>query len=86
MELRGRNEIQGKENQRVKLTMGEMLDENREFTQKNMVSYKPVKEFGRTAEIMLMTGMGEKIPGGKQRTPMQEVVFFCSGGEHSYKT
>lgn len=78
--------IRGKENQRVKLTMGEMLDENGEFTQKNMVSYKPVKEFGRTAEIMLMTGMGEKIPGEKQRTPMQEVVFFCSGGEDSYKT
>ncbi len=78
--------VQGWPNQRLRLTMGEILDENGEFTQKNMVEHKPVQEVSKLDEILLITGNGAKIKGPKQPTPMQRVDFFCSGGLDSYCT
>lgn len=78
--------VRGKRGQTLKLTCGEMLDENGEFTQKNMQEYKPVKEFGRMTEMLLITGNGKKIKGEMQPTPRQEILFSCSGGEDDYKS
>lgn len=78
--------VQGKPNQRLRLTLGEILDETGEFTQKNMVQYKPVKEFGGLDEILIITGNGNKVKGEKQPTPMQRIDFFCSGSLDSYCT
>lgn len=79
-------QVTGKKGQRIKLTCGEILDENEEFTQKNMQEQKPVKEFGRMTEIMLITGNGSRIKGEMQPTPRQEILFSCSGQEDFYKT
>lgn len=78
--------VKGKKGQRIRLRMGEILDENGEFTQSNMQAAKPVKEVGKLGQVFLVTGMGEKLPGEKQPTPKQEIVFTCSGGNDCYKT
>ena len=51
-----------------------------------MVEHKPVKEFGKMTEIMLMTGNEDKVRGQMQNTPKQEILFTCSGGRDFYKT
>ncbi len=78
--------VKGKKGQRILLTLGEILDENGEFTQKNMVERKPVKEFGQMTEIMMITGNSDKVKGELQVTPMQQVIFTCSGEEDFYRT
>lgn len=78
--------VQGEKGKKIHLTLGEILDENGEFTQKNMVEHKPVKEFGKMTEIMLMTGNEDKVRGQMQNTPKQEILFTCSGGRDFYKT
>lgn len=78
--------VHGKKGQRLHLTLGEILDEKGEFTQANMVERRPVKEFGKMTEIMLMTGNGKRIKGEMQNTPRQEIAFTCSGKEDFYKT
>ncbi len=78
--------VHGHKGQQLKLTMGEMLDAEGEFTQENMVSHKPVREFGQMTEILLMTGNESRIRKEMQNTPLQQVVFTCSGGEDVYRT
>jgi alpha-L-rhamnosidase len=46
----------------------------------------PVKEFGKLAEILFVTGNQNKICGILQLTPLQEIVFICSGNTDHYKT
>ena len=78
--------VHGKPGQRIRLLMGEILDENGEFTQKNIQEQKPVAEMSQLQQILVITGNGEKIKGEKQPTPRQEVIFYCSGGEDHYQT
>ena len=78
--------VQGDPGQRIRLLMGEILDENGEFTQKNMQGSKPVREMSRMQQILLITGNGDKIAGEKQPTPRQEILFYCSGAEDQYQT
>lgn len=77
-------QVTGRKGQQIRLTCGELLDENGEFTQKNMQEQKPVKEFGRMAEIMLITGNGKRLKGEMQPTPRQEILFTCSGKTDFY--
>lgn len=77
--------VKGEKGQTIKLRCGEILDENGEFTQKNIQVKKPVKEFGKLTEMMLITGNEKRVRGEMQPTPKQEVTFFCSGGEDTYK-
>ena len=49
--------VKGAKGQQIRLTCGEILDENGEFTQKNMTVEKPANEFGKIKEMMLVTGM-----------------------------
>ncbi len=76
----------GQAGQKLTLTLGEILDESGEFTQANMVEYKPVKEFGRLGEVLLMTGNGKLLPGEKQPTPKQQIVYTCAGQNEAYCT
>lgn len=78
--------IKGEKGQKVKLRLGEILDENGEFTQKNFQKYKPAKEFGSIKKILLITGNEQKIPGELALTPKQEIEFTCSGNEDEYET
>ncbi|WP_395243240.1 family 78 glycoside hydrolase catalytic domain [Agromyces sp. MMS24-K17] len=72
--------------QQVKLRLGETLDEAGEFTQANFQLDKPVGEFGRAAELLLLSEKQKLIRGELQKTPRQEVVFTCAEGENRYKT
>jgi alpha-L-rhamnosidase len=78
--------VKGKKGQKLKLRLGEILDQNGEFTQANMQVQKPVKEFGKLAEFLLATGNEKKIHGELQATPLQEIIFTCSGNTDYYKT
>lgn len=78
--------VSGSKGQRLKLLFGELLDEKGEFTQKNIHKHhKPVKEFGKMTELLLVLGMENKIRGELQPTPRQELQFFCSGQKDSYE-
>lgn len=78
--------VKGRKGQKIKLRLGEMLDEDGEFTQKNIQIQKAMKEFGKLTEILLVTGNIHKIRGGLRPTPLQEITFICSGGTDNYKT
>lgn len=55
--------LTAKQGQRVFLRFGELLDEDGEFTQKNI-----------------------QCSNKKKTTPLQQVEYFCKGGENHYKT
>lgn len=79
--------VNGKKGQKIRLRMGEMLDESGELSQKNIQLKKPVKEWGTIKQTVIVMGMGEKfLHEPMQSTPLQEVTFICSGGEDYYKT
>lgn len=76
----------GARGKKIRLLLGETLDSGGEFTQVNFQLQRPVKEPGQLASILLITGNAGKLRGEKQPTPMQEIVFRCSGGEDCYRT
>ena len=78
--------VKGEKGRRINIRLGEILDENGEFTQKNFQNYKPVREFDTQEEILLMSGQIDKIGCETQPTPKQEIEFICSGNEDRYKT
>ena len=71
--------------QKVRIRLGETLDQDGEFTQKNFQLTKPVGEWGRAMSIPIMLGQSDKMPGKKQLTPMQEVNLTLSGGVDAYQ-
>lgn len=79
--------IKGQKGQRIKILLGEVLDENGEFSKKNLYStVKPVKEFGPMTELKLVLGQEKSLKCELQPTPRQEIIFFCSGEEDFYQT
>lgn len=81
-----RFKIKGEAGQRVRLLLGEVLDQDGEFMQRNMQEIRPVKEYTHLTEILFVTGMGKFYRGETQPSPRQEILFFCSGGEDHYET
>ncbi|MCR2792736.1 glycoside hydrolase family 78 protein [Microbacterium sp. zg.Y625] len=78
--------VTARRGQRIRLRMGEMLDESGEFTQGNFQLHKPVKEFGRATEVLLMTGKTNLVRGTMQPTPKQQVDYLCADGLNRYRT
>lgn len=78
--------VDGEEGQRISLRLGETLDSGGEFTQSNFQLHKPVKEFGKATELLLMTQKTGLIRGELQPTPKQQVDFICTAGENRYRT
>lgn len=78
--------IKGDKGKKLKLRLGEILDEDGEFTQKNFQKLKPAKEFGAVKKLLLITGNESKIPGEMAATPKQEVEYACSGEDDAYQT
>ena len=76
----------GVRGKKIRLLLGETLDSSGEFTQANFQLQRPVKEPGQLASILLITGNAGKLRGEKKPTPMQKIVFRCSGGEDRYQT
>lgn len=80
--------VNGKKGQKVKLLMGEILDQDGEFTQKNFQIIVPKGDMNAMTEMLVTCGM-YKEPADKTKlkpTPMQRVTFICSGGEDEYCT
>jgi alpha-L-rhamnosidase len=79
-------EVTGRRGQRVRLRMGETLDADGEFTQTNFQEHRPVREYKRVTELLVMTGNSKRVRGEMQPTPLQQVEVLCAGGTTSYTT
>ncbi len=77
--------VDGKPGQQVRLRLGEILDDDGEFTQKNIQLDKPVRQFGRVSEFLLMTGQQHLIRGELEPTPKQEITITCADGVTDYQ-
>ena len=78
--------VQGKTGQQIRLRLGEVLDGHGEFMQSNMQEIRPVKEYSKLTEAMFVTGMGKLYRGKTQPTPLQEILFTCSGRADAYES
>lgn len=72
--------------QRITLRLGEILDEDGEFTQANFQLLKPAREFGTVSEMLMLSEKTQLIRGDLQKTPLQEVVHTCREGVNDYRT
>ena len=79
-------ELEGVKGRKIKLTMGEILDENGEFTQKNMQEKTTKNEMSQMQQIMLITGNSAKLKCETKMSPAQVVEYTCKGGEEKYET
>jgi len=77
--------VKGHKGQKIKLRFAEILDEHGELTQENFQLKKPVNEFGRDVELLLITNNLAAIQDELVPTPKQELEFICSGNTDSYK-
>lgn len=78
--------IKGQKGQRIKLSFGETLDENGEFTQKNFQILKPAKTPSMLVSVLHATGALSKLKNIKTTlTPKQELTFICSGAQDEYR-
>lgn len=78
----------GKKGQKIRLWLGEILDKDGEFTQKNFQIQIPKGDMNALMEL-LVTCLLYKAPSDKTKTkltPMQCVEFTCSGKEDEYCT
>lgn len=77
--------VRGRRGQRLRIVCGEMLDESGNVTLKNVQETKPVG--GWTHQKLIKKLMTGKTPGASSvPTPLQEILFTCSGKEDHYKT
>lgn len=76
----------GEKGQFLTFLMGETLDEEGNFTQKNFQLFRPKKEVGLLGEIMIVSGNAGKLKGQMEPTPEQKVELILSGGEDFYET
>lgn len=62
--------VKGKEGDELRIRLGEILDENGEFTQKNFQVKAPAKDVGAIGEIFVISDMSEKITKEIRLTPL----------------
>jgi len=78
--------VKGESGQVLNLKLGEILDEDGEFTQSNFQKLKPSKEYTKLTSVMVITGNEQKIKQPLVLTPKQEIKFICSGNVDIYET
>lgn len=76
--------IKGEKGEKIKIKCGERLDENGELN-KETKHIKPIKEFGKVTELLLMFGKENAVLGKTQPTPLQEIEYTCNGDFDEYK-
>lgn len=76
--------IKGKKNQKLRLICGENLDCNGHVDLHGIQEIKPAVGWTQTSLIMKMAK--NTVNGETAKTPLQEILFICSGGEDCYKT
>ena len=76
--------VKGKKGQRLKIVCAELYDEKAQAVVRNAVETKPAA--GWTQQKLIKKLMTQKVSGASVETPLQEILFTCSGGEDLYKT
>ena len=76
--------IKGKKGQRIRIVCTELYDEKEQTVVRNAVETKPAA--GWTQQKLIKKLMTQKVSGESVETPLQEILFTCSGGEDLYKT
>lgn len=77
-------QVRGKKGQIIRLICGEVLDADGNVDLHGIQETRPEKGWSQMNLVRkLMTG---QVNGKAALTPMQEIIFTCSGGEDHYKT
>lgn len=76
--------IKGKKGQRISIVCTELYDEKEQTVVRTAVETKPAT--GWTQLKLIRKLMTQKVSGASVETPLQEILFTCSGGEDTYKT
>lgn len=75
--------VKGKEGQRIRIVCSEFYDAQTQSVVRNAVEMKPAT--GWTQQKLLLKLLAQKVSDPVE-TPLQEILFTCSGGEDFYKT
>ena len=76
--------IKGKKGQRIRIVCSEFYDETTQSVIRNAVETKPAS--GWTQPKLIKKLLTQQVSGEAVDTPLQEILFTCSGSEDSYKT
>ena len=76
--------VRGRRGQRFKLVCGEVLDKEGHVDLSGIQEHKPAKGWNQQALIKKL--LTNQVKSESVGTPLQEIVFFCSGKEDTYKT
>ena len=76
--------VKGKKGQRLRILCAELYDEKDGTVIANAVETKPAA--GWTQQKLIRKLMTNTVSGESVGTPLQEILFTCSGGEDYYKT
>ena len=76
--------IKGKKGQRIRIVCTELYDEKEQTVVRTAVETKPAT--GWTQQKLIRKLMTQKVSSASVETPLQEILFTCSGGEDTYKT
>ncbi len=76
--------IKGKKGQRIRIVCTELYDAKEQAVVRNAVETKPAASW--TQQKLIKKLMTQKVSGESVETPLQEILFTCSGGEDIYKT
>ena len=76
--------VKGKKGQRLRIVCSELYDAKAQAVVRNAVETKPAAGWTQTKLIKKL--MTRQVKGESVETPLQEILFTCSGGEDSYKT
>ncbi len=76
--------VKGKKGQRIRIVFTELYDAKEQAVIRNAAETKPAA--GWTQQKLIKKLMTQKVSGESVETPLQEILFTCSGGEDSYKT
>ncbi|MBQ1317118.1 MAG: family 78 glycoside hydrolase catalytic domain, partial [Lachnospiraceae bacterium] len=76
--------IKGRKGQKIRIVCSELYDEKAGKVIMNASETKPAG--GWTQQKLIMKLMTQSVKGESVLTPLQEILFTCSGGEDSYKT
>ena len=76
--------VKGKKGQRLKIVCTELYDEKAQTVVRNAVETKPAA--GWTQQKLIKKLLTNTVSGETVETPLQEILFTCSGEEDHYKT
>ena len=76
--------IKGKKGQRIRIVCTELYDAKEQTVIRNAAETKPAA--GWTQQKLIKKLMTQKVSGESVETPLQEILFTCSGDEDIYKT